>query len=96
MKPTFGEWLRWTIARRGIDRTELRQKLQCSPKTITNLYRRQDPDGISDVFLSRLAFLLGLTEPELLTKWKDGLPPLPEAAEPAGEQTKKTRAKKAG
>jgi hypothetical protein len=62
------------IARRGIERAELAAKLQSSTSTVTNLYRRETPDGVSDVFLSRLADLLEMSEPDLMVKWKDGLP----------------------
>jgi plasmid maintenance system antidote protein VapI len=90
-KTTFGEWLRWTIARRGIERASLARHLQCSAKTITNLYSRETPIGVTDVFVSRLADLLGMTEPELMVRWKDGLP----TKEPrAAEASKKNTAKK--
>lgn len=74
METTFGEWVRWTLARRGLDRAEVAGKLECDPKTVTNLYKRSEPDGVSDVILSRLAVLLGMPEPELMIRWKDGLP----------------------
>lgn len=78
VKQTFGDWLRWTVARMDIERPELAKRIGCSNSTITNLYRRADPEGVNDVYLSRLAQFLGMTEPELMTKWRDGLPPVDE------------------
>lgn len=87
METTFGEWVRWTLARRGMDRAEVAGKLECDPKTVTNLYKRSEPDGVSDVILSRLAGLLGMPEPELMIRWKDGLP-APDAKPPGKAKSK--------
>lgn len=69
---SFGEWLRWTVARRGLERAELARKLGVSTKTVTNLLRRESPDGVSDVTISRLASLLEMDEPALLVAWRNG------------------------
>jgi transcriptional regulator with XRE-family HTH domain len=78
-----------------MQRAELARRLGASPKTITNLYRRETPDGVNDVFLARMAVLLDMTEPELLVKWKEGLPERegPPARDIAAAAPKKSKAK---
>lgn len=92
-KTTFGEWLRWTIARREIQRADLAAQLGISQSTITNLYAREVPDGVNDVTLAKLAALLGMTEPELMVKWKDGLPSTPAAPKPSAKPKQSNKGK---
>lgn len=62
------------LARRGHDRSAAAKLLGISTKSVTNLYRRPEPDGISDVTIARLAKLLGMTEPDVMIAWQRGLP----------------------
>lgn len=94
MQVTFGEWVRWQLARQGMDRSAAATALGISTGSITNIYRRAEPDGVNDVTLSRLAVLLEMTEPELMTAWRKGLPAT--AKPPSNGKTSKAEQSKKG
>jgi hypothetical protein len=77
MEVTFGEWVRWMVARHGMDRGELAKHLGVDKKSVTNLFRYDTPDRCSDLTIARLAQLFRMPEPELLKAYKAGLPDPP-------------------
>lgn len=72
-------------------RPQLARAIGISTRTVTNIYRRESPEGIADVTISRLAVLLGMSEPELMTKYLDGLPDAAPVARPAPAPAKQKR-----
>lgn len=74
MSEHFGNFIRWKRARLGLNKREFAKKLGVDPKTITNLERREVPDGTDDVTIARIAEAFGVPEPEIL-EWHKVWPP---------------------
>lgn len=69
---TFGEFVRWSRARKGLNKAQFAELLGVDAKTVTNIERRETSEGTGDVAIAKIAKLFGVSEESLLN-WQPGV-----------------------
>lgn len=67
--PHFGNFVRWRRAAAGLKKRDFAKALGVDAKTVTNIERRETPEGTDDITLARLADWLQTPVELLVTDW---------------------------